>query len=54
MSFGAAVKTQVVVRLDPGALLNMLNKEGGPIVHWNDDGTIHVASDLSNVDSGGV
>ena len=54
VSWCTAVETQVVVGLDACALLNVLSQEGGPIVRWNNDGTIHVACDLSDIDSGGV
>ena len=40
MSRCSAVKAQVVVGLDARALVNVLSQEGGPIVSWNDDGTI--------------
>ena len=35
-----AVEMKVVVVFE---LLNVLSQEGGPIVRWNDDGTIHLA-----------
>ena len=44
----------MVEGLDVHTLVDMLTKEGGPIVCWYDDGPICVANSLRYVGSGGT
>ena len=43
-------KSQMMKRLDPHTLANVVSEEGGPIIRWDDNCPIHAANSLSNVD----